>query len=46
LITLTPAGRALLAEAVPIWKDTHAAIEAQLTPSDPERLRQDLRRLS
>jgi DNA-binding MarR family transcriptional regulator len=44
LLRLTPAGRAVLAEAVPIWKDVHAAIETAL--SDPDRLRSELNRLS
>lgn len=40
LLRLTPAGRAVLAEAVPIWKHVHASIETAL--SDPDRLRSDL----
>ncbi|POR52578.1 MarR family winged helix-turn-helix transcriptional regulator [Bosea psychrotolerans] len=44
LLSLTPAGRAVLAEAVPIWKQLHAAIEAEL--SDSGRLRSDLVLLS
>jgi DNA-binding MarR family transcriptional regulator len=44
LLQLTPAGRALLSEAVPIWKTTHAAVEAGLT--EPDRLRSGLRALS
>ncbi len=36
-LKLTPSGRALLAEAVPIWERTHAGIERRLThPSAPE----------
>lgn len=46
LLTLTAAGRALLAEAAPIWKREHAAIERLLGPSDPDHLRADLRALS
>ena len=42
-MTLTPQGRRLLARAVPIWKRTHAAVEALLPDGDPERLRQSLR---
>jgi DNA-binding MarR family transcriptional regulator len=45
-LTLTPAGRALLAAAVPVWKRTHAAIDRLLPGSDPDRLRRDLRALS
>jgi len=41
-----PVGRALLARAVPIWRRTHAAVERRLAPSDPERLRADLRAVS
>ncbi len=45
-LTLTPAGRVLLAAAVPVWKRTHAAIDRLLPGSDPDRLRRDLRALS
>src|SRR5271169_2138928 len=45
-LTLTPAGRALLAAAVPIWRETHAAVESLVGMSDPDRLRADLRALS
>ena len=44
LLRLTPAGRALLAKAVPIWRDLHAEIEATL--SDPDHLRSELNQLS
>lgn len=46
LMTLTPAGRTLLATAFPIWKRTHAAIERLVASSSPDRLRDDLRALS
>jgi DNA-binding MarR family transcriptional regulator len=46
LLSLTPAGRALLASAVPVWTSTHAEIEAILVDADPGRLRRDLRLLS
>jgi DNA-binding MarR family transcriptional regulator len=46
LLTLTAAGRATLAQALPIWKREHAAVEARLPAADAERLRQDLRALS
>lgn len=46
LLTLTPAGRALLAGAVPIWESTHGASEGLLAGSDAHRLRSDLRALS
>ncbi|MGX5736654.1 MarR family winged helix-turn-helix transcriptional regulator [Bosea thiooxidans] len=44
LLSLTPAGHAVLAAAVPIWRELHAAIEAEL--SDPGRLRAELNVLS
>jgi DNA-binding MarR family transcriptional regulator len=40
-LALTPAGRALLVAAVPIWKRTHAALDRQLKRS-PVALRADL----
>jgi hypothetical protein len=43
---LTPAGRELLAAAVPIWRDTHAAIERLVAESGADRLRGDLRALT
>jgi DNA-binding MarR family transcriptional regulator len=47
VIMLTPAGRALLARAVPIWKRTHRNIEQQLAgPDAADELRQGLRTLS
>lgn len=45
-LTLTPAGRTLLAAAVPIWRQTHAAVEGLIGMSDPNRVRADLRALS
>ena len=42
-LALTPAGRDLLRRALPVWKRTHAAIERGLAPSDPDRLRADLK---
>ena len=45
-LTLTPAGRALLGAAVPVWRRTHAEIDRVLTRSSPDRLRADLRALS
>ena len=44
-LTLTPAGRALLVAAVPVWENEHAAIEGMLDDVDPDRLRFDLRKL-
>lgn len=45
-LSLTPAGRALLVAAVPVWRQTHAAIERLLPRSNAEELRGDLRALS
>ena len=45
-LTLTPAGRSVLAAAVPIWQRTHQSIERVLGNSSPDRLRADLRALS
>lgn len=45
-LTLSRSGRALLANAVPVWKQTHAAIEGLLARSSPDDFRADLRRLS
>jgi len=44
-LALTPAGRALLIAATPIWKRTHAALERQLKRS-ADALRADLVALS
>jgi DNA-binding MarR family transcriptional regulator len=46
LLELTSKGRKLLARAVPVWKSTHAAVEADLGDGEPERLRKTLRALS
>ena len=43
IMTLTPQGRRLLARAVPVWRRTHAMVEARLPGGDPDRLRKDLR---
>jgi DNA-binding MarR family transcriptional regulator len=45
-LRLTPAGRSLLAEAVPIWKREHAAVEGLLARAGADGLRADLRALS
>lgn len=45
-LALTPAGRALLAEAAPVWKRTHAGVERLLSRVDPDDLRAELRDLS
>ncbi|MDU0342645.1 MarR family winged helix-turn-helix transcriptional regulator [Bosea rubneri] len=46
LLAITPEGIALLAEAVPIWRSTHDAVDKRLGEAEPERLRQTLRALS
>jgi len=46
LLTLTAKGRALLAAAMPIWRDTHAVLDSQLVGPGPDALRADLRALS
>jgi DNA-binding MarR family transcriptional regulator len=46
LMTLTPAGRRLLARATPIWERTHAEVEGLLPDGDPDLLRSNLRALS
>jgi DNA-binding MarR family transcriptional regulator len=43
LMALTAKGRGLLARAVPIWKNPHAAVEALLPDGDSDRLRNNLR---
>ncbi len=45
-LTLTPAGRKLLIEAVPIWQKMHAAADRLLPRRNPDELRADLRALS
>ena len=44
-LRLTPAGRALLVAALPVWENEHTAINALLAEADPDRLRADLRTL-
>jgi DNA-binding MarR family transcriptional regulator len=47
MLALTPAGRRLLAAAVPIWKRSHGELERKIAnASDPDRLRSDLRALA
>jgi DNA-binding MarR family transcriptional regulator len=41
-LLLTEAGRDLLAEAVPVWRATHDAIDRELADHDQERLKGDL----
>lgn len=46
LLTLTPAGSALLSSALPIWERAHAAVEGLLADADPDRFRSNVRALS
>jgi len=46
LLALTDAGRALMAAATPIWRETHAEIEAQLPGLDPDGVRLALNSLA
>lgn len=45
-LKLTPAGVAVLSAALPIWKETHDAVEAELRSGDADALRRDLVELS
>jgi len=45
LLSLTARGHAVLAAAVPIWRETHAAVEAGLPPPGADMLRAGLRAL-
>ena len=44
-LRLTPAGRALLVAALPVWENEHSTIEGLLEGVAPDRLRADLRTL-
>ncbi|HEY6431661.1 MAG TPA: MarR family transcriptional regulator [Acetobacteraceae bacterium] len=46
LLTLTGAGQALLAAAVPIWRETHGAVERDLPGGNGDALRAGLNALS
>ncbi len=41
-MTLTPAGRELLANAIPVWQRTHAELDRMLPKGHADRLRRDL----
>ncbi len=43
---LTDAGRAVLAQALPIWRATHDAVDAALAPTSPQDLRDGLMALA
>jgi len=45
-LALTEEGRALLAEALPVWERAHGEVEALLEGGDADRLRRDLLALS
>jgi DNA-binding MarR family transcriptional regulator len=45
-LRLTPAGRALLTRALPLWRRTHAEMDRLLPPDGAGRLRRDLQALS
>jgi DNA-binding MarR family transcriptional regulator len=45
-LTLTAGGRDLLAIALPVWKETHAAVDRELAPHSPDDLRAALRALT
>lgn len=44
-LSLTQAGREALATAVPIWRETHAALQKELAQGDAEALRMSLGKL-
>ena len=46
LLRLTSAGEEALAAALPIWRETHAAIESELEGTGPDRLRAALNAVS
>lgn len=45
-LRLTEAGQDTLAAALPVWRETHGAIDRLLPDTDPGKLRADLRALS
>ena len=46
LLSLTAAGRTLLAKAMPVWTATHAEVDRELVPHRPDDLRAALRKLA
>jgi len=46
ILKLTANGKRLLADALPVWKQTHEEIERNISGPDPESLRRALRSLS
>jgi DNA-binding MarR family transcriptional regulator len=45
-VAITEAGVALLAAALPTWRATHAEIDADLAPADPQMLRDGMNRIA
>ncbi|MHB8885311.1 MAG: MarR family winged helix-turn-helix transcriptional regulator [Methylovirgula sp.] len=45
-LLLTPEGRARLTDALPLWNEAQARMDASLKRTNPDRLRADLRALS
>jgi DNA-binding MarR family transcriptional regulator len=45
-LALTEEGHSALIAALPVWRETHAEIDRELAPMDPEALRQALRRIA
>ena len=46
VMVLTPSGRTLLAQAVPIWTEAHREVEALLGEGEADRLRESLAALA
>jgi DNA-binding MarR family transcriptional regulator len=46
ILRLTSHGKDLLVRALPVWEQTHHAVEQQVPDGDPEELRKSLRALS
>nr|WP_291295530.1 MarR family transcriptional regulator [Elioraea sp.] len=44
-VRITPEGVALLLEAIPVWRVTHAALDAQSGPGTTDALRQGFARI-
>lgn len=45
VLQITPAGVAALVAALPVWRETHARLDAALSEDTANRLRADLRRV-
>lgn len=46
VVSITPEGVALLAAALPVWRQTHAELDLRLSLPTADRLRSDLARLT